>query len=243
MQKTVLITGASRGIGKSIALAYAKLQYNVVITCLKEEEQLKSVERELIKYGANCLIFIGDMGDPQVVMHLFSEIEQRFQGIDILINNVGISYVGLITDMTNLEWKRILDTNLSSVFYCSRAVVPYMVHQKSGKIVNISSVWGQVGASCEVAYSATKAGVQGMTRALAKELAPSNIQVNALALGMVNTSMNGCFSVEEKSRLAEDIPAGRFAEPNEIADIIINLTTNGNEYMTGQIITVDGGWI
>lgn len=240
--KTVLVTGASRGIGKAIALAYADLMYNIIITCSKSQKSLQEVENSIIKRGAKCLAFVGNMGNPQTVDQLFYEIERKFEGVDILINNAGISYIGLITDMKNEDWSQLIDTNLSSVFFCSRGAIPNMVRRKSGKIINISSVWGLVGASCEVAYSAAKAGVHGLTKALAKELAPSNVQVNALALGVINTGMNECFTTEEREYLREEIPVGRFAEPEEIAEIILNIT-KGNDYMTGQVISVDGGWV
>lgn len=239
--KTVLITGASRGIGRSIALEFAKKNYNIVITCFRSAKELYEVEREIVKMGAKCHTFVGDIGNSNCVETLMNEISLEFGGVDILINNAGIAYMGLLSDMTDDEWNNILNTNLSSVFYCSRGVVPHMVSKKAGKIINISSVWGNVGASCEVAYSATKAGVHGFTKALAKELAPSNVQVNALALGAIDTSMNACFTKEEKMQMCDEIPAGRFGTPTEIGEVVINLA-EGTEYMTGQIITVDGGW-
>ena len=160
----------------------------------------------------------------------------------MLVNNAGISYVGLLTDMSNQDWDHILHTNLSSVFYCSRAAIPHMVFQKSGKIINISSMWGRTGASCEAAYSATKAGVNGLTMALAKELAPSNIQVNAIACGVIDTEMNACFTDEERSILREEIPAGRFGTPEEVAALVLDLARQ-HTYLTGQIIGLDGGYI
>ena len=163
---------------------------------------------------------------------LFSHIEQRFRGVDVLVNNAGISYVGLLTDMTIDEWNHILGVNLTSVFSTCKLAIPHMLSGKSGKIINISSVWGNVGASCEVAYSACKGGMNSFTRGLAKELAPSNI----------DTQMNACFSEEERAALADEIPAGRFGMPEEVASLVLTLA-EGNEYLTGQIITLDGGWI
>ena len=158
------------------------------------------------------------------------------------INKAGIAWFGLLTDMTDNDWDKILATNLSSVFYCSRAAIPYMVSKKCGKILNISSMWGTVGASCEVAYSATKSGIHGLTRALAKELAPSNIQVNAIACGVIDTEMNGRLNEEERQDLIDEIPSGRFADPEEVAELALKLTDTP-AYMTGQILGIDGGFI
>ena len=173
---------------------------------------------------------------------MFTCIYEKYDALDVLVNNAGIAHIGLFTDMTNEEWNRLLQTNLSSVFYCCHAAVPNMVSKKSGKIINISSMWGSVGASCEVAYSATKSGVHGLTRALAKELAPSNIQVNAIACGCIDTSMNAQLDTEERSSLEEEIPAGRFGSPQEIADFVMKLADSPS-YLTGQIIGMDGGFI
>jgi len=162
--------------------------------------------------------------------------------LDILINNAGISYIGLFTEMTPDDWRKVIDTNLTSVFNCCRLASPSMIARKSGKIINISSVWGSVGASCEVAYSASKGGINAFTKALAKELAPSNIQVNAVACGVIDTEMNRCFTEEDKQALIEEIPANRMGRSDEVAELVYQLTT-GNEYLTGQIIHLDGGWI
>ena len=162
--------------------------------------------------------------------------------LDVLVNNAGISYIGLLTDMTYEEWQQVLRTNLDSCFLTSRNALPGMIHRKKGKIINISSVWGNVGASMEVAYSASKGGVNSFTKALAKELGPSNIQVNAIACGVIDTDMNKCFSEEERQELIAEIPADRMGKTQEVAQLVVQLCT-GNEYLTGQIITLDGGWI
>ena len=242
MKSTVLITGASRGIGQAVAIAFAKAGYQLVITCSKTEQELRDLANILENhYGVEVLTSVGDIGDYNYVSHLFQSIQMRFGGVDILINNAGISYVGLLTDMSIDDWNRIINTNLTSVFSTCRHAVPYMVQKQAGKIINISSVWGNVGASCEVAYSACKGGMNTFTKALAKELAPSNIQVNAIACGCIDTQMNACFSDEERTALAEEIPAGRFGTPKEVADLVLDLTQKHN-YLTGQIITLDGGW-
>lgn len=242
MKKTVLITGASRGIGRGIAIQSAKQGYDLVITCRKSEKELSDVANICQTYGVEVIEFVGDIGSSQDVSKLKDHLDSLNIEIDILINNAGISHIGLMTDMLDEQWDKMIQTNLSSVFYCSRAVVPSMVRKQSGKIINISSIWGNVGASCEVAYSASKGGVNAFTKALAKELAPSNIQVNAIALGVIDTEMNAVFSQEEKEALVEEIPAGRMGSVEEISEIIVDMM-EGKLYMTGQVITVDGGMI
>lgn len=243
MSKTVLITGASRGIGRAIAAAFAGAGCRLVITCANSRRELLSLKQELeAQFHVDILTSIGDVSSYSYMQQLFSEVTEHFGGVDVLINNAGISHIGLLSDMTIEEWNRIVNTNLTSVFSSCKLAIPYMVHQKAGKIINISSVWGIAGASCEVAYSACKGGVNAFTRALAKELAPSNIQVNAIACGVIDTQMNACFSEEEREALAEEIPAGRFGLPEEVAALALQLAT-GNDYLTGQIITLDGGWL
>lgn len=242
MKKTVLVTGASRGIGKAIAHKFAKEGYSVIINCSKSADALYNLKQELeTSYQTSVLASIGDIGDFSYVNELFLEIEKEFGGVDVLVNNAGISYIGLLSDMEVDEWQSIIDTNLSSAFYTSKLALPYMLSKKCGKIINISSVWGNVGASCEVAYSASKGGLNTFTKALAKELAPSNIQVNAIACGCIDTAMNQCFSEEERLVLEEEIPAGRFGTPEEVAALTYTLATDCN-YMTGQVLTLDGGW-
>ena len=172
---------------------------------------------------------------------IFSSIYERCDCLDVLINNAGCAHIGLLSDMTDDEWNRVIQTNLSSVFYCSRAAVPAMIRRKQGKIINVSSMWGTLGASCEAAYSASKAGVHGLTKALAKELAPSNIQVNALACGVIDTEMNTQLDEEERRALVSEIPADRFGTPDEAAHMLWNIAT-APPYMTGQIIGIDGGF-
>ena len=242
MSLTVLITGASRGIGKAIAYRFAKAGYSLVINCSKSADALMELKSELeSKYHVPVLASVGNIGDYNYVNKLFSEIKEQFGGADVVVNNAGIAHIGLITDMTADEWQNIINTNLSSIFYTSKAAIPYMLSKQAGKIINISSVWGNVGASCEVAYSASKGGVNTFTKALAKELAPSNIQVNAVACGCIDTEMNHCFSEEERQELAAEIPAGRFGQPEEAANLVYTLAQD-HSYLTGQVITLDGGW-
>ena len=242
MNKIALITGASRGIGAAIAHRFAKEGYSLVINCCKSAEALIKLKENLEQtYSISVLASVGDVGNSAYVCTLFQEIQQSFGTLDVVINNAGISHIGLLTDTSFEEWNRILSINLSAAFYTSKLAIPYMLAKKEGKIINISSVWGTVGASCEVAYSASKGGLNSFTKALAKELAPSNIQVNAIACGCIDTEMNQCFSSEERSALEEEIPAGRFGTPDEVAELVYTLASEHN-YLTGQIITLDGGW-
>lgn len=240
-RKTVLVTGASRGIGKAIAVKFAKKGYNVIINCAHRESELLQTQREIENYQVSCTAFLGDMGDPDTCEELFGIIRRQYGTLDVLINNAGISYIGLLQDMTSDDWERILNTNLTSVFNCCRLAIPLMLAAGQGKIVNISSVWGNVGASCEVAYSATKGGINAFTKALAKELAPSNIQVNAVACGAIDTEMNRWMEEDDLISLVEEIPAGRLGRAEEVADLVYHLGYK-NAYLTGQIIGLDGGW-
>lgn len=239
MPKYAFITGASRGIGAAIANELAAQGYHLYLTCLTNGQRLQSLADELSQtYSVSCQCFVGDIGDYSFVERCFAKINT----LDVLVNNAGISYVGLLSDMEVSDWNQVMHTNLSASFYTSKLTIPLMLKKHEGKIINISSVWGNVGASCEVAYSACKGGMNSFTRGLAKELAPSNIQVNAIACGCIDTQMNACFSEEERATLTDEIPAGRFGMPEEVASLVLTLA-EGNEYLTGQIITLDGGWI
>ena len=240
-RKTVLVTGASRGIGKAIAVKFAKKNYNVVINCVRSQERLMQTKKEIESYQVPCLAFMGDMGDMSQCEALFKQIKKQFSALDVLVNNAGISYIGLLQDMKTEDWDRIIRTNLTSVFNLSKLAIPDMVARKYGKIINISSVWGNVGAACEVAYSATKGGINAFTKALAKELAPSNIQVNAVACGAIDTEMNQFLEEEELIALVEEIPTGRLGKAEEVADLVYLLGYK-NSYLTGQVIGLDGGW-
>lgn len=242
MNKTILITGSSRGIGRAIALYFAKNNWNVIINCSHESEELKELLEELKKYDIDFFSLVGDIGNYSFAKQLYYETKNRFGKIDAIVNNAGISYIGLLTDMAINDWNKIVSTNLTSVFNTCNLFVPDFVSKKSGKIINISSMWGDVGASCEVAYSATKGGVNSFTKALAKELAPSNIQVNAISCGVIDTQMNSCFTENELTALEEDIPIGRLGKPEEVAQLVFDIA-NTTSYLTGQIIRLDGGYI
>ena len=239
MGKSALITGASRGIGRAIAEALAGEGMDLYLLCHNNIEMLDELACRLTeRYSISCHTFCGDVADSEFIDKVFSNIDS----LDVLINNAGISHIGLLQDMTNEEWNKIINTNLSGVFYCCRAAIPLMLSSHSGRIINISSMWGSVGASMEVAYSTTKGGMNSFTKALAKELAPSNIIVNAIACGVIDTDMNSCFNDEEMSDLINDIPIGRLGKPSEVAQVVLELAS-APEYMTGQIIGMDGGYI
>lgn len=241
-KKNVLITGSSRGIGRACALLFAQAGYHVFINCRKSTDRLKELEERIRSAGGSCTAVCGDVGNPDHVHRIFDTISRTAGGLDVLVNNAGVAYFGLLTDMSDEDWREVMDSNLSSAFYCCRAAIPYMVSQKSGRIINISSMWGTSGASCEAAYSASKSGLNGLTKALAKELAPSNIQVNSIACGVIDTEMNGRLDEEERRALTEEIPAGRFGTPEEAAQLVLMLA-QAPAYLTGQIIGMDGGFL
>lgn len=237
-KKTALITGASRGIGLATAECFAAAGYDLILTCKNSMNALEQAAARLQEQNhVSCLALQSDLGREEDVLRLFSSIDS----LDVLVNNAGIAYIGLLTDMTADEWHRIMAVNLDACFYTCRAAIPLMLKKHCGKIINISSVWGTQGASMEVAYSASKGGVNAFTRALAKELAPSGIQVNAIACGVIDTSMNDCLTPEDKAALTAEIPADRLGLPEEAAKLILQ-TAQAPAYMTGQIITMDGGW-
>ena len=239
---TILITGASRGIGRATALQFATPGNTLILVCKSNIDRLNELAEELRARGAIVLPVQADISASAEVSCLFDTIKSRGLSVDLLINNAGISYTGLLQDMTDKDWHTVLDTNLSSIFYCCRAVIPMMLRNGAGKIINISSIWGIHGASCEVAYSATKGAVNSFTKALAKELAPSNIQVNAVSFGFIDTDMNAKLSPEEIQDFADSyIPTGRIATAEEAAEFIATVAAAGS-YCTGQILGFDGGY-
>ncbi|MCL2415743.1 MAG: SDR family oxidoreductase [Defluviitaleaceae bacterium] len=233
---TIFISGSSRGIGKALAEHFAVSGHNVAINGANDYDALMQTAKEL-----NAIPFFGDLSDYDTANRIIMQVIDTFGGIDVLINNAGISYIGLFGDMKPEEWQRIIDVNQLAMVNCSHIAIPYMLKANSGNIINISSVWGEVGASCEVIYSMTKGAVNSFTRALAKELAPSGIRVNAVSLGVMNTSMNDFLNADERAALAEQIPMGRFGNPKEAAicaEFLINCS-----YITGEILTIDGGFL
>ena len=236
--KSVLITGASRGIGRETALKFAREGYETFLTCNNSMDALIKVKEEIDGMSlASCHIYKCDAGN-------FEEIKALFNGLpalDVVVNNAGISYYGLLQDMSIADWQHVMDTNLSSMFYTSKLCIPGMLSKGEGRIINISSIWGNDGGSFEVAYSASKGGVNTFTKALAKELAPSNITVNAIAFGVIDTEMNGHLTEEECKVLTDEIPAGRFGTTKEAAHMIWQIA-NAPAYLTGQILTMSGGF-
>ncbi len=237
-KKIALITGASRGIGLAIAKEFAAAGYHLILTCNNSFDILKEEASSISKtYHVDCLPLQANMGEYGDVESVFQQIDD----LDVLVNNAGISYVGLLSDMAVDDWHNIMHVNLDSCFYTCKHAIPLFLKKQAGRIINISSVWGNVGASMEVAYSATKGGINSFTKALAKELGPSNIPVNAIACGIINTAMNACFSEEDLDAIKEEIPCDRIGEPEEVAKLALQLA-QAPTYLTGQIITIDGGW-
>lgn len=241
MNKTVLISGSGRGIGRAIATRFAKEGYKIAINANKSKDELEETKDYLRSLGVPVLVGQGDVGNYEFCKDFVDEIKNTLGSVDILVNNAGISHVGLLSDMKPNEWNEVINTNLTSLYNLSSLVIPDMVRNNAGKIINISSVWGNVGASMEVAYSASKGGMNSFTKALAKELAPSNIQVNAIACGAIDTEMNSFLDSNELAALIDEIPASRLGRPEEAAELAYSLAT-GNNYLTGQIISLDGGW-
>lgn len=242
MTTAALITGASRGIGKACAFHLADCFDTIIINSFRHPEELQHTKEILQQTGTACLSYCGDIGDYDFVRKMVTDIAAKGISIELLVNNAAISYVGLLTDMSIEEWNRIMQTNLTSVFNCCKEIIPQMVSNRQGHIINISSMWGLNGASCEVAYSATKGGLNAFTQALAKELAPSNIAVNAIACGTINTSMNACFSEEDIKQLENDIPLGRLGTCEEVAQMVRHIYESPL-YLTGEIIKFDGGYL
>ncbi len=240
MIHTVLITGATGGIGSAAARKFAKEGCNLVICCKKNVDGLMKLKTEIDSYRVVCEPFVKDVTQLDQISEMFDILSKKALIPDIIINNAGISHIGLLQDMSAEQWRNIIDVNLTSVFNCTKTAVPYMLSKKNGRIINVSSMWGCVGASCEAAYSASKGGINAFTKAMAKELAPSGISVNAVAFGAVDTSMNSFLSDEERQMLIDEIPAGRILSPKEAADILFTVS-QFNPYVTGQIIMADGG--
>ena len=238
--KVVIVTGGSRGIGAEIVKQLAIENYNIVLNYHKSEKQAKEIQKYLLEKGKNIEIFQADVSKRDEVKKIIEFTMQKFKTIDVLINNAGISQEKLFTEITEEDWNNMLQNNLNSVFYCTQEVLPEMIKKQNGCIINISSIWGVTGGSCEVAYSTVKAGINGMTKALAKELGPSQIRVNSIAPGIIDTQMNDNLSIEEKEEIKKDIPLNSIGRPSDIARCVKWLIED--EYTTGQVISVNGGW-
>ena len=241
MVRTVLVTGASRGIGRAIALRFGKEGFNVAVNYKKCEAEALEVASEINENGGNAKLFKADVACVDEVKKMKDEILKNFGKVDVIVNNAGIACTKLFGDTTDEDFDNLVAVNLKGTFNVTKAFCPEMISRKSGKIVNISSVFGVSGGSTEVVYSATKSGIIGFTKALAKELAYSNIQVNAIAPGAVDTDMTK-FDEETMKALISNIPAGRMCKPSEIAELVLFIASDKADYITGQVISVDGGF-
>ena len=239
--KTVIVTGGSRGIGAAIVKELAKENYNIVLNYNNSEEAAIKIQNELKEKGINIEIFKADVSKRSDVQALIQFTLDKFKNIDVLVNNAGIAQVKPFVDITDEDWEKMMQVNLNSVFYCTQEVLENMIHNKKGCVINISSIWGITGGSCEVHYSVAKAGIDGMTKALAKELAPSNIRVNSIAPGAIMTDMNSDCTEEEIIEINNQIPLGKFGEAIDIAKCAKWLIEDN--YTTGQVISPNGGWV
>ena len=240
VNKVVVVTGGSRGIGAQIVKTLANENYKVILNYNNSKEQAEKIQQELLEQGKEIEIIKADVSKREETEKLIQFAINKFNKIDVLINNAGISQEGLFTDVTEEEWQKIINTNLNSVFYCNQQALKYMIQEQQGCIINISSIWGETGASCEVAYSTTKAAINGMTKALAKEVGPSNIRVNAIAPGIIDTDMNRNLTNEELEQIKEQIPLNKIGKALDIAKCVKWLIED--EYTTGQVISINGGW-
>ncbi len=241
--KTVLVTGASRGIGRSIAMKFASEGYNVVMNYEKNEQAARKTKNDVEAFGVGALLIKADVSDDTKVEQMIRDARIYFGNIDIVINNAGIAYRKLFQDVTSEEWHRIFDVNVNGVYNVCKHTIPKMIENKAGVILNIASIWGIVGGSMETHYSATKGAVIALSKALAKELAPSNIRVNVVAPGAVDTDMLKALTGEEKQSLGDVIPLGEIGEPDDIATLVYYLATDDSKYITGQVISPNGGMV
>ena len=240
-ENVALVTGSSRGIGREIALELARSCYTVIANYNKSTSQAESLQQIAKESNLNLEIFKADVSKRDEVKNMIEYILNKYKKIDVLINNAGISSFNMFTDISDQEWQKVINTNLYSAFCVTQEALSSMVHNKNGCIINISSVWGLVGSSCETLYSISKAGLDAMTKSLAKELGPSNIRVNSIAPGIIDTDMNKHLSRPELDSLKEDIPLGRIGEPQSISKCVEWLINDN--YTTGQIISINGGWV
>lgn len=241
--KTVLVTGASRGIGRACALKFAQKGHRVIINYNKSASTAKTLEQEIINSGGFAFACQADVSNSEQVRQMFDIINERFGGVDILINNAGIANTKPFCDINEAEWDELFNVNIKGMFNCTKAVLDYMIKKKCGKIVNISSIWGICGASCEVAYSASKAAVIGFSKALASELGPSGICVNCVAPGIIDTDMNASICDEDKNELCNQTPLCRMGSADEIANAVYFLASDEASFITGQIISPNGGFV
>ena len=237
----IIVTGGSRGIGKCLVENLARDGHNVLLNYNKSEKQALKIQRDLQEEGYLVEVFKADVSKRKDVKSMVDFAIEKFGNIDVLINNAGIAKLQMFQDVTDDDWEEIINTNLKSAFYMSQAVLPTMIHKKSGLIINISSIWGQVGASCETVFSISKAGVDAMTKSLAKELGPSNIRVNSIAPGVIDTAMNSMLDEHIKNEIRNETPLGKIGRPIDIYKCVKWLIED--EFTTGQVIPVNGGYV
>lgn len=238
--KTALITGGTKGIGKAIALAFLQRGYEVVLNYNSDQQAAIATQEEFNIQGYCPILLRADVSDELQVKNMFKEFFSIYGKLDVLVNNAGISKVKVIQDTTVGDWDKVFAVNAKSAFLCSREVANKMIFAGGGSIVNVASVWGEVGASCEVAYSASKGAVIAFTKALAKELAPSNVRVNCVSPGVIDTAMNSHLTDDEMRELVEEIPAGRIGLPSDVGEAVAFIAENS--YITGEILSVGGGF-
>lgn len=243
MRKIALITGGSRGIGAACVRAFAEDGYAVAFLYNHSEAKAQSLVQTLRADGRDVSAYRCDLADPDQVKTVIADILRTYRRIDTLVNCAGIAHIGLFTDMTEDEWDHLFAVNVRSAFSVTRAVLPGMISTQKGSIVNVSSMWGEVGASCEVAYSATKAALIGMTKALAKEVGPSGVRVNCVTPGVIDTDMNASLTEDDRAALSDETPLGRIGEAAEVAETILFLCSEGASFITGQIVGVSGGLV
>ena len=242
-RKAVLITGASRGIGRAAAELFARRGYGVLINYRQDAGAAHELEKQLLDSGADALAVQADVAQEDQVLRMMEMPVKRFGFIDVLVNNAGIASQKLFTALTTEEWRRMMAVHVDGTFHCCREVLPAMIREKRGAIVNVASIWGLSGASCEVAYSTAKAAVIGMTKALAREVGPSGVRVNCVAPGVIDTAMNAAAGADILDMLAEETPLGRIGTAQEAAQAIAYLASEEASFITGQVLTVDGGFI
>ena len=243
MAKVALVTGASRGIGRATAEAFARAGYQVAANYCRSKERIEQFSAQMEREGCAVIPVQADVSDPEQVERMVQTVQRQFGHIDVLVCNAGIARQGLLTDFSPADWRQMMAVNLDGTFYCCRAVLPGMIRRQSGCIITTSSIWGITGASCEVPYSAAKAGIIGLTRALAKEVGPSGIRVNCIAPGVIDTEMNGNLTPEVMAQLREETPLGTIGTPKQVADLALYLAGEGASFLTGQVISPNGGFL
>ena len=243
MAKVALVTGASRGIGRATAEAFARAGYQVAANYCRSKERIEQFSAQMEREGCAVIPVQADVSDPEQVERMVQAVQRQFGHIDVLVCNAGIARQGLLTDFSPADWRQMMSVNLDGTFYCCRSALPGMIRRQSGCIITTSSIWGITGASCEVPYSAAKAGIIGLTRALAKEVGPSGIRVNCIAPGVIDTEMNGNLTPEVMAQLREETPLGTIGMPKQVADLALYLAGEGASFLTGQVISPNGGFL